>query len=172
MKSLNFKNSWYVAYTRPRHEKRISELLTEAGITNFLPTTKVLSTWHDRKKYVIMPLFPSYIFVYLDSVEGFYEALRTNGVLYFVKQGKENSSISEDIINSMRFMTSFDSSIEVSTNKFHAGQQIIIQQGVFTGLSCEVVEHSGKSNILVRVNLLQRNILMNLETINLLAVPA
>lgn len=146
--------------------------MSEADIANFLPTTKKLSIWHDRKKYMVMPLFPSYIFVYLDGLESYYEALNTNGLLYFIKQGKEISTISEDIINGIRFMTSFDSNIEVSADKFQPGQQVTIQQGVFTGLSCEVVEHSGKRNILVRVNLLQRNVLMNLEIVHLMALSA
>lgn len=146
--------------------------MSESGITHFLPTTKKLSAWHDRKKYIMTPLFPSYIFVYLDSQQTYFETLKINGVLYFIRQGKELSKISEDIINGIRFMTSFDTGLEVSAEKFHAGQQVTIQHGVFAGLSCEVVEHSGKRNILVRVNLLQRNVLMNLETVNLLALSA
>jgi transcriptional antiterminator RfaH len=172
MKSLYFKAGWYVAYTRPRHEKKVALLLSEAGITNFLPTTRKIRIWHDRKKYVTTPLFPSYIFIFMDCPGNYQEALKTNGVLYFVRQGKEISTISEDVINAIRFITGFDSSIEVTDDRFQAGQRITIQNGVFAGLDCEVVEHRGKSNILVRVNLLQRNVLMNLETINVLALSA
>ena len=161
-----------MAYTRSRHEKKIAAQLSEANIVHFLPTVKQLNNWHDRKKQVVKPLFPSYIFIYLNSQGNYYEALNTNGVLYFIKQGKEISTISEEVINSIRFLTSFESGIEVTAQKFQPGQMVTIQQGVFAGLSCEVVEHCGKSNILVRVNLLQRNVLLNLEAINLLAISA
>ena len=63
----NFLKGWYLIYTRPRHEKKVFLQLTEMKVRSLLPTTKKLRTWHDRKKYIDEPLFPSYIFVYLED---------------------------------------------------------------------------------------------------------
>ncbi len=55
--------SWYALYTRARHEKRVDALLRERGIDSYLPLVPRVRQWHDRKKVVEFPLFPSYVFV-------------------------------------------------------------------------------------------------------------
>jgi len=45
--------------------------------------------WHDRRKYVDEPLFPSYVFICLDSMQAYYEGLDAEGVPCYVKIGKE-----------------------------------------------------------------------------------
>jgi hypothetical protein len=72
---------WYALYTMPRHEKKLHTRLSELNVTSHLPTVRVLRNWHDRKKYLEMPLFPSYIFIYLNNIEHYYNVLNTNGAL-------------------------------------------------------------------------------------------
>ena len=55
---------WYACYTRSRHEKRVAERLRQRGHTVFLPLVERVRQWHDRKKRVPWPLFPSYVFLY------------------------------------------------------------------------------------------------------------
>jgi transcriptional antiterminator RfaH len=56
----------------------------------------------------------------------------------------------------------FDDNIEVTTDHFQPGQQLYIQHGPLTGICCEVVQVNGSQKILVRLQLLQRNILVTL----------
>jgi hypothetical protein len=56
---------WYVLYTNPKAEKRVSEQLTKMGITNYCPLITKVKQWSDRKKKVEEPLFTSYVFVTL-----------------------------------------------------------------------------------------------------------
>jgi transcription antitermination factor NusG len=167
-----FRKGWYVIYTRPKHEKKVANTLSVTGVTNFLPTVKVQRTWADRKKFIDVPLFPSYLFVYLEDISRYYEGLQVEGVIYFVRQGTQIATISEDIIDTIRVATLSGKEVEVSTDHFQTGDRTVINNGPFTGLSCEVVEYKGRNRILVRVNLLQRNILVNLESENLLAISA
>jgi transcription antitermination factor NusG len=62
-----FTTGWYVMYTKPRHEKQVTRQLELLEINSYLPTIKTLRKWADRKKYVVMPLFPSYVFVNLEN---------------------------------------------------------------------------------------------------------
>jgi len=64
-----FNAGWYVIYTRPRHERKVAAELSIENIEFYLPITRVLRTWHDRKKYIDLPLFQSYIFVHLKNQE-------------------------------------------------------------------------------------------------------
>lgn len=163
MSLKEFRKGWYVAYTKPRHEKKIADQMSESKIGNFLPTTRALRIWNDRKKYITTPLFPSYLFVYLEDTANYFNCLSITGLLYFVRQGKEIATISEELINNIRLMVNAGEALEVSGDQFEAGRKVTFQQGPFIGLTCEVVEHNSKSKVLVRVNLLQRNILMSVE---------
>lgn len=59
--------NWYVLYTKPRHEKKVAERLTEAGYTTYCPLYKTKRQWSDRIKVVEELLFRSYIFIHIED---------------------------------------------------------------------------------------------------------
>ena len=81
MYSVNKK--WYVVYTRPRWEKKVSELLSRKKIEHYCPLNRVHKQWSDRKKLVAEPLFTAYVFVHIDETEQLPVRL-TDGVINFV----------------------------------------------------------------------------------------
>ena len=58
---------WYVVYTLPRWEKKVAQNLTDEGIENYCPTTRVEKQWSDRKKIVNEPLFKGYVFIRINE---------------------------------------------------------------------------------------------------------
>jgi transcriptional antiterminator RfaH len=54
---------WHVIYVVARHEKRVFEELLRHEVEAYLPMRKELHRWSDRRKWVDVPLFPSYVFV-------------------------------------------------------------------------------------------------------------
>ncbi|MEX6689924.1 UpxY family transcription antiterminator [Danxiaibacter flavus] len=157
-----FRPSWYVIYTRPRHEKKLASELTEMTITSFLPTIKSLRTWNDRKKFVDSPLFPSYIFVYLKTAQEYFTCLGHDSVLFFIKQGKDICQVPQSIIDDIKLIVANGKNIEVCEDKLSPGKRLIITEGPFTGFSCEIIEYKGRQRIWVRIDLLKRNILLDL----------
>lgn len=168
----NFKAGWYVVYTKPKHEKKVAERLEEYGINYFLPLMRTLRTWHDRKKYIFLPLFPSYIFVYLNNKSDYFGGLNIESVWYYVKSGKEAARVPDKIISDLQMLIAGAYDIEVTFDHFQPGCQLAISKGPLSGLSCELVEHKGQKGFLVRVNLLQRSILVSLPSECLMAIPA
>src|SRR5215471_16106072 len=57
------KQCWYAVYTRARHEKCVAEQCTLRGVRVFLPLYCVQRLWKQRRAKVMLPLFPSYVFV-------------------------------------------------------------------------------------------------------------
>ena len=53
--------SWYVLYTKSRHEKKLADRLQSEGWTVYCPLKKTTRQWRDRKKVVEEALFPSAI---------------------------------------------------------------------------------------------------------------
>jgi transcriptional antiterminator RfaH len=166
----NFRVGWYLIYTRPRHEKKVHARLVELNVTSFLPTKKIVRVMHDRKKYVDEPLFPSYVFIYLNDMDNYYTGIDAEGSLYYVRSGKEIARVQETVIDSIRLITSNENEIQISSEHILPGQKLVIRQGALTGLACEVVEFRGRQNLLVRVDLLQRNLLMTLPVESLIAI--
>jgi transcriptional antiterminator RfaH len=159
----DFKAGWFVIYTKPQHERKIAEQLEKIQVNPFLPVVKTLRTWSDRRKYVDLPLFPSYVFAKLENPENYFNSLEINGVLYYVRTGKQIAAVSETVINNLKLVTTQAScGIEVSSEYLQPGQHLYIKEGPFTGFYCEVIQHKGKQKILVRIELLKRSILIDI----------
>jgi len=159
-----FHAGWYLFYTRPRHEKKVLSGLAKMEINSFLPTKKSIRNWHDRKKIIDEPLFPSYVFIYFQSTRDYFTGLGIEGVLYCVRSGKELARVNESVINNIRLVTEQDSEVEVSSERFRPGQRMVIREGALTGLFGEMVQCNGHQKILIRVQLLQRSLLVTLPS--------
>lgn len=157
-----FTSGWYLVYTRPRQENKVVNYLSQKQINHFLPKVKTVRQWHDRKKVVNMPLFPSYVFVNLSSEKDFYNVLNVDGVCSYVKHCNKAVIVPDNILLQMDLFVQNGEQISVSEYCFQAGQNLQIENGSLTGLSCEVVQFDGKDKILVRVDLLNRNLLVDL----------
>jgi transcription antitermination factor NusG len=156
---ITFIQGWYLIYTRPNREKKVAANLFEQKIDVYLPLIKMIRQWHDRKKYAEVPLFPSYVFVYLREMSHYYTSLNCEGVLYFVKSQKESVRVNSKVIDDIRLIVNSGKNVEVSSDRLEAGQKVLIHEGPFAGLTCEVVEHKRKQKISVYIQCLERNLL-------------
>jgi transcription antitermination factor NusG len=168
-----FNPGWFVIYTKPRHEKKVADQLEKTRISHFLPLVKRLRNWSDRRKYIDTPLFPSYIFVRLEDPQSYFTSLEIFGVIQYVRTGKKIAAVSEEVINNLRLIISNSpDEIEVSAENIYPGKKLFISEGPFTGFSCEVIQHKGKQKILVRIELLQRSILLDMPVEYLMPLSA
>lgn len=92
---------WFALYTRPRWEKKVTELLERKKIEVYCPLNKVQRQWSDRKKIIHEPLFSSYVFVRLSSEEHV-KALQTDGVINFVYWLHKPAMIRPEEIDAIR----------------------------------------------------------------------
>ena len=60
MTALDSKK-WFVVYTKPRTELKVSQRLSVLGIENYTPTRMEVRQWSDRKKKIVVPLLPSMV---------------------------------------------------------------------------------------------------------------
>lgn len=74
---------WFAVHTKPRFEKRVTEILTRKKIENYCPVNKVLVQWSDRKKLVSEPLFPYFVFIKITESE-LLSLKQIDGVINFV----------------------------------------------------------------------------------------
>ncbi|HAM53360.1 MAG TPA: hypothetical protein DCP92_22695, partial [Nitrospiraceae bacterium] len=57
--------NWYALYVKSRHEFLTHGDLVRKGIETFLPASRRLRQWKDRKKWIDFAIFPGYLFVHV-----------------------------------------------------------------------------------------------------------
>ena len=152
--------NWHAIYTKARAEKKAYEVLTENGINTFLPLQKTLRQWKDRKRWVELPLFPSYIFVRV-SLKEYDHALQNPYSVCYVRIEKKAVSIPDSDIESIKTLLERKYELEVSNQKFEIGEKVMIKLGQLAGMKGELVEIRGKHKVLLRIEAIGQSILFN-----------
>lgn len=152
---------WFAAYTNPRAEKLVRDRLLEGGVNVFLPLQKTYRIWSDRKKLVEVPLLSSYIFVKVIPQE-FLKVYQVPGFVRFVTFEGQPAPIPEKQINNLRLLINSDAEIEVSSEKFDAGDNVEVVRGSLVGLTGELIKIGKHSRVVVRIDRLDQNVIVNI----------
>lgn len=122
---------WYVIYTQPRSEKKVTERLQKIGITTYCPLVTQIRQWSDRKKKVQVPLINSYVFVNLNENERD-SVFQVNGIVrYLYWLGKPAVVRDEEIVALQEALKDVITSVEITGLK--VGDEINIPSGPFKG---------------------------------------
>lgn len=137
---------WHVIYVRARHEKQFHSEMLEIGLESFLPMRRELHTWSDRKKWVEVPLFSSYVFVRMDP---FGTNMRTgersrvyllSGFVRFVSSNGKPSIVPQWQIDGIRkFVDFYPEKVDVLDSDY-VGTEGIIIGGPLMGMRGKVVD--------------------------------
>lgn len=90
--------------------------------------------------------------------------------MYYVRCGSQIALVNDAVVNNIKIVSGQVGEVEVSASRYQPGRRMVITQGALTGLSCEVVQINNKHKLLVRVDLLQRNLLVNLPVESLMEI--
>jgi len=125
----NMPRRWYVIYTRPRWEKKVDELLKLQGITSYCPVRKVKNKWADRVKEVELPLFNSYVFVFINPREEL-KVRVTLGVMNFVYYMGKPAQVRDCVIEDIKHCLEVFPDTEVmSFQHLEVGDRVKIKEG-------------------------------------------
>lgn len=111
---------WYVIYTKPKSEERVSEQLRRINLEVFNPKLR-------REK--IVPLFPCYIFVKVNSLK-YYRLLKyTRGVKRILGNGETPYIVPQEVIDIIKLKEK-NGYVEVEP-RLKKGDSIILKGGPF-----------------------------------------
>jgi transcriptional antiterminator RfaH len=153
---------WYAIYTRPRHEKKVHDLLAEKKQEVFLPIVTQVRLWKDRKKKVNMPLFPSYVFVKFDYKFRF-DILNTHGIVKIVNFKGEPASVPEWQIESLKTMLEHPETLRPE-NYINPGEIIEITEGAFKGMRGMVKRIKGVTRFVVTIEGIMQSVSVEIES--------
>jgi transcription antitermination factor NusG len=119
---------WLAVYTKPRWEKKVSQLLVEKGKECYCPLNKVRRKWSDRVKLVEEPLFKSYVFVKVNE-EDRTDVRMTPGIINFVYWNGKPAVIKEkEIANIRKFLDEYEN-VELHPADLAVDQRVKITTG-------------------------------------------
>lgn len=135
---------WYAVYTRPRWEKKVSELLTRKGVQNYCPLNRVVHHWSDRKKMIYEPLFTSYVFVYTSETEHVI-LKQTPGVINLVYWLKKPAVIRDVEIEMIQRFLNEHKNVQLKKTSVSVNDIVRVLTGPFVSQEGHVVEVKSKS---------------------------
>ncbi|MBF89646.1 MAG: hypothetical protein CMG75_08255 [Candidatus Marinimicrobia bacterium] len=161
MENNEIKSHWIAIYTKPRHEKKAEAELKKKGIASYLPLVKRQRFWKDRKKWVWMPLFRSYLFVHVPLNETIF-VLQTHGVHHIVKMGGDIAIVPNDQVDSVKRMLE-GGYVPDAHDYFDIGDEVEIGSGPLLGLKGVLSRREGESRFVVRIDGIQQAISVHID---------
>jgi transcription elongation factor/antiterminator RfaH len=155
---------WYAIYVKSRHEFKVLERLRKLGIEAFLPAVERLRRWKDRKKLVKFPLFPGYLFVYIEkSYDLMLKVLKTPGVVNFIKnlQG-EPATVPEEEIEPLK--KAIESKRQIDPYPYlKEGQRVRIKNGALQGVVGVLKKKEKQHYLILSIHILQRSVSVKID---------
>jgi transcription antitermination factor NusG len=153
--------SWYVAYTRANHEKRVAEQLKGRTVEYFLPFYKSVRRWKDRRVQLELPLFPGYVFVRLPLRDRL-RVLEVPGVVRLVGFDGHPAALPEKEIEALR--QSLARQLKVRPHPYlTVGRRVRIMRGPLSSLEGILVRKKGSFQVIVSIDLIMRSVIAQVE---------
>jgi transcription antitermination factor NusG len=151
--------NWYALSVKSRHEFVTHGELVQKGIESFLPASRRLRQWKDRKKWVEFPLFPGYLFVHVaPSPEAFLNVLKTRGAVNLLSsQPGFPTPVPPEEIDSLRIMIESGTDLNVFPN-LKEGAKVRVKRGPLAGAEGTLTTKNEQYMFLVTIELLGRSI--------------
>src|SRR4029077_3081379 len=150
--SQSLESPWYAIYTRHQHEKMVAQILTSKGFNTFLPLYATTHEWKDRKKALLLPLFPCYVFLKGD-IHRRLQIITTPGIYGLVSSAGQPAAIPDAEIDAIRRVV--ESGVRVEAHPYlECGQRVRIKCGPLTGIEGILARKKNISRLVLSVEIL------------------
>jgi transcription antitermination factor NusG len=158
---------WYAVHTRSRHEDKVHQGLTSKSYEVFLPKIEAWSQRKDRRKKILLPMFPGYLFVLLESAdnETKVDVLKTFGVVKILGKphGSQPIAVPDAKIEAIQRLVK--SRVEIQHFQYpKVGEAAKIIDGPFKDIEGIVTRSDYEKEVFViTIEILQRAVAIKLE---------
>jgi len=154
--------SWFAVYVKSRTEKKVAVEFQKVGIDYYLPLIKELRQWSDRRKWVEVPLFRSYIFVQIEQKD-YFNVLQVQGATRYIAFEGKAVAIPSQQIEAIKYYINGKDHETIDDLTWKKGKKVEIISGSLTGLIGELVEMKGKSKVKVEIEAVGRSIFVEIK---------
>ncbi len=148
---------WYAVHSKPRQEQRALANLAQQGYDCYLPLRRTEKIDKRGLAIVQAPLFPRYLFIFLDSGPaglGWGPIRSTLGVSRIVSFGNIPAKLPTALIEALREQSAY--TVQQVERLFAAGETVKIAYGAFAGLTGVYQMPSGEQRAMVLIDILSK----------------
>lgn len=157
------ERKWLVFYTKSRHEMKVRGYLQCKGYDVFVPVQKVLRQWSDRKKWVVTPLFRSYIFVN-DMESKIQDILQVPGIAWNIRYNNQPAYLREQEIETIKRFLATGLHIETSAHPaFQVGDEAEVLDGPLKGIRGKIIATPSGEKFSVTLEVLGNSMIIRLD---------
>jgi len=158
------EGKWYVAHTRSRNEKILSQELTRLGIFNYLPLARRVtrSAVTRRISKSMVPVFPGYLFFHGNEDQR-YRALRTNRIANVLDEPNQDRLYAE-LLNIHAVLSS--EADFVVAHRLKVGDWVRITTGPLRGLEGMITGCPNKWRLYMNVTTLGQSVNVEVDKEN------
>jgi transcription antitermination factor NusG len=156
------ESSWYALHVRTKQERLVAKSLEQLQLQFFLPTVKGGLDYTLNVKRLEKPLFPGYLFCYMDLARG-PKLYNIPGIIKIVGRGRTPAPIGAEEIESIRLIAS--SNIPIAPCPFLSkGDEVVVVRGPLCGIRGTYVgAHKSRDSVVISFALLRRSIRVQVE---------
>jgi transcription antitermination factor NusG len=148
-------SGWYALYTRHQCERVVCQALSDKGFDAFLPQYRAIHPWKDRRKELLLPLFPNYVFI-RGGLDRMLNILTTPGVHSFVAWAGRPANIPQEEIDAVRRLV--ESSLRIEPHPFlKCGDWVRIKSGPLEGIQGILVRKRSAYRLVLSVEMLAQS---------------
>jgi transcription antitermination factor NusG len=148
-------SGWHALYTRHQCEKVVCQALSDKGFDAFLPQYRAIHSWKDRRKGLLLPLFPNYVFI-RGGLDRMLNILTTPGVHSLVAWAGRPADIPQEEIDAVRRLV--DSSLRIEPHPFlKCGDRVRIKSGPLEGIQGILVRKRSAFRLVLSVEMLAQS---------------
>jgi transcription termination/antitermination protein NusG len=152
---------WFAAYTTPRHEKHVGEVLAERNIESFLPLYRTVRQWKKSSPVTLeLPLFPCYLFVRINrAARG--AVLSLPGVVSIVGSTKEPWPLPQLEVEALRLGARLG---RAEPHPYlRVGQRVRIKSGLMAGVEGILVRKKNEFRFVLTLEAIMRSVAVEVD---------
>lgn len=150
---------WYVVNTQPHQEARAEINLRRQGFDVWLPCFQKVRRHARKVDTVVVPLFPSYLFVRLNTeIERWHSINSTLGVVRLLCNGDAPQAVPDGLIDEIMRRRDADGLVQLPPRRFVVGQALRVATGPFADLEGIFEGMSGRDRVILLLNMLGRKV--------------
>jgi transcriptional antiterminator RfaH len=152
--------AWYLVYTKPRQEEVALTNLVRQGYGAYLPRVRQVRRRQGRRREVVEPLFPRYLFIHLDAGTDNWGPIRsTVGVASLVRFGQEPGRVPDSLVEFLRKQEDAEGLHEWAvSDELTPGARVRVATGAFQGYEGILVTRSSRERVLVLLDILGKQV--------------
>jgi transcriptional antiterminator RfaH len=162
--SLPPQHAWYLVHTKGRQEDTAITNLQRQNFRCYMPMLYVEKVRRGKPVVVAEPMFPSYVFVQLDTSgqgQSWSPIRSTLGVRELVKFGGHPPKVDVELINALHEREQLQQSYPQAL--FAAGDKVVITDGPFAGIEAIYQTTDAERRSMILLSMLNKPVPMRIE---------